>query len=564
MKTGIIRRGVFIFLACAVILFVVFYFFIDIFLEKEIEKWATRAVGAKVELDDLDLDIFPLGMTIDGLQITNPDKPMTNAVAIKKMGCSLNGLMLFSGKVIIEEMTADGIRLNTPRKTSGAITPKEVPAKEAKSKRQLFPQLKKIPSLKEVLEKEDLNSLKLIEAVHSDLNTKQDQWQKTIAEFSDKKKLNEYKAQLKKVMSLPKGDLTAILDRAKEAEKIRREISEDMKKIKSARTNLEKDLKLLRRRVKEAEAAPQQDIDRLKEKYSLSAKGVSNISGLLFGEAIGDRVETALRWYKKIKPFLEKGTKQQQEKPDQEKAATLPGRKKIPDFLIRTARISSLVTPFGKISGKIENITPEQQVLGQPLRFNFSGAEIKNIRSVILDGGLDHTVPSKAKDIFNYRLEGYQLHDVTLSDAASQEISLHKGLLNFGLQANVIGDNLTADLKADLNSGEISLKEYDKSNTLAKLMDSALSDISQFTLNAKITGTVDDYHIRLTSDLDRILSNAIGQQANKLAEELEGELQSAIREKTREPMNNLRKSWGNLEAIDSDLADRLKLAGGLL
>jgi hypothetical protein len=95
-------------------------------------------------------------------------------------------------------------------------------------------------------------------------------------------------------------------------------------------------------------------------------------------------------------------------------------------------------------------------------------------------------------------------------------------------------------------------------------MDSALSDISQFTLNAKITGTVDDYHIRLTSDLDQILSNAVGREANKLAAELESELQSAILEKTREPMNNLRKSWGNLEAIDNDLADRLKLAGGLL
>lgn len=564
MKRGIIRRGVLIFLACVVILFVGFYFFIDIFLEKEIEKRATHAVGAKVELDDLDLGILPLGMTIDGLQVTNPDKPMTNAVAIKKMGFSLNGLMLFSGKVIIEEMTADGIRLNSPRKTSGAITPKEIPAKEAKSKRPLFPQLKKIPSVKEVLEKEDLNSLKLIEAVRSDINTKQDQWQKTIAEFSDKKKLNEYKARLKKVMSLPKGDLTAILDRAKEAEKIRREISEDMKKIKSARTNLDKDLKLLRKRVNEAEAAPQQDIDRLKEKYTFSANGMANISGLLFGEAIGDRVETALRWYGKIKPFLEKETKPQKEKPGQEKAVTLPSRKGIPDFLIRTARISSLETPFGKISGKIENITPEQQVLGQPLRFNFSGAEIKNIRSVIIDGGLDHTVPSKAKDVFNYRLEGYQLHDVALSDAASQAISLQKGLLNIGLQANIAGDNLTADLKADLNSAEIALKEYDTSNTLAKLMDSALSDISQVALNAKITGTVDDYHIRLTSDLDKILGKAVGQQANKLAAELEKELQAAIREKTREPMNNLRKSLGGLETIDNDLANRLKMAGGLL
>lgn len=564
MKKRIRWRGLLVFLALAVILFAAFYFFIEYFLEKEIEKRATLAVGAKVELDDLDLGILPLGVTLTGLRVTNPDKPMTNAVDIKEVGCNLDGHMLFWSKVIIDEMTVDGIRLNTPRKTSGAITSAEVTAKKTKREEPIFPQLKKIPTVKEILEKEELNSLKLIEAVRDDINNKQDQWQKIITQFSDKKKLNEYKQKLGKMLSLPKGDLMGIFDRAKEVEEIRSEISSDVMKIKSARTSLDKDLKLLRKRVKEAEAAPQQDIDRLRKKYTLSAQGVANISRLLFGEAIADRTKTALRWYGKIKPFLEKEKETKEEKPTQEKAVSHSGKKNIPDFLIRTAQISSLETPIGTLSGKIQNITPDQNILGLPLLFKFSGGEINNIRSVEIDGGLDHIIPSRTKDVLNYRLDGYQLRNVTLSDKAQKAISLEKGTLNLDLQAKLTGDNLIADLKADLSSSKVSLKEYDKSNTIAKLMDSALSDISQFTLNARISGTIDDYHVRLTSDLDRILSKAVGQQAEKMAAQLEKELQATIVEKTRGPMDNLRKSLGGLEAIDRDLADRLKLASGLL
>ncbi len=86
-----------------------------------IEGAGTRAVGAKVELDAADLSLFPVGLSLTRLQVTNPKTPMTNAVEVAKVRMGLDGLNLLRRKVIIEEMALEGLRLSTPRTTSGAV-----------------------------------------------------------------------------------------------------------------------------------------------------------------------------------------------------------------------------------------------------------------------------------------------------------------------------------------------------------------------------------------------------------------------------------------------------------
>ena len=115
--------GIGVFVVVAAILGCVWVFLVDGWVKNLIEEVGTESVGAKVELDGADLSLFPAGLMLTRVQVTNPKAPMTNAVEIAKVVMVLDGLNLLRRKVIVEEMALEGIRFATPRATSGA-TPK--------------------------------------------------------------------------------------------------------------------------------------------------------------------------------------------------------------------------------------------------------------------------------------------------------------------------------------------------------------------------------------------------------------------------------------------------------
>ncbi len=112
-----------VFVMFAAILGGVWILFVDVWVKGLIERAGTEAVGVKVELDGTDLSLFPAGLSLTRLQVTNPKSPMTNAVEVANVTISLDGLNLLRRKVIVEEMALEGVRLDTPRATSGAVKP---------------------------------------------------------------------------------------------------------------------------------------------------------------------------------------------------------------------------------------------------------------------------------------------------------------------------------------------------------------------------------------------------------------------------------------------------------
>ncbi len=108
------------FVVIAAILGCLWIFLVDGWVKYLIEEAGTEAVGAKVELDAADLSLFPAGLMLTRLQVTDPNAPMTNVVEIAQVAMGLDGLNLLRRKDIVEEMALEGFRLGTPRVTSGA------------------------------------------------------------------------------------------------------------------------------------------------------------------------------------------------------------------------------------------------------------------------------------------------------------------------------------------------------------------------------------------------------------------------------------------------------------
>ena len=563
-------RGLIAFIVVLIVVMGAALLFVDDAIEGIIEITGTRLIGAKVELGAADLSISPLGLSLTGLQVTNPDEPMSNAVQVDRMALLVEGAKLFRRKVIVKEMTLEGAQLNTPRKRSGAISrrPGAAPSvsKRAAGEKFTLPPLG-VPNVSEILQREKLRSLELAEALQADLQAEKDEWRERRAELPDKAKLAAYRERIEKLRSAKGG--TRVLGAIKEVMGVQKELRKDLDRIKAAQNALQNNLALFRKRMDEVADAPLADARRLKEKYAFSPKGLTNLSRLAFGGKIAKWADTALDWYDRLRPVLERSKERKEGhevvKPVRGKGADVHFKEHepLPDFLIRIAHVSMEI-PAGSIRGQIRNITPDQDVLGVPLTYDFSGEDLTRLRSVKLDGALNHVDPSSPKDTANFKIRGYQVTDMSLSDSTELPMVLKKATADLKLQASLSGETLKANLLAGLQSVEIATGSQDEAGGLVKAMASAVSDIKEFGVEANISGTLKAYDLQLSSDLDRVLKEAVRKQVEAQVTRLEKELQSAISEKVSEPMADIKASLGGLSAMSSELTARLNLGNELL
>ncbi|MSR24294.1 MAG: TIGR03545 family protein [Nitrospiraceae bacterium] len=560
--------GVIAFTVVTVLLAAVWWLLVDGLIECVIERTGTQAVGAKVELAAADLTLISLGLTLTGLQVTDPDAPMTNAVEVSRISFLMDGLNLLRRKIIINDMTVDGVRFGTPRKTSGAIGKQEPGVVQKAARTKFVLPSAQIPDVKEILAKEELQSLKLAESLRADIQAEQDRWKQQMAELPNKAKFDDYKQRLDKVKSSGNGGLGGIVGGAGEAASIQKDISQDIDKITAAKKTFEGNLVQLRKRLDEATKAPEEDLRRIRDKYALSPQGLANMSSALIDGPLGDRIETALRWYAKLQPYLQSSGER---KGNAEVVKPLRGngvdvrfkeQAPLPDFLIRTAKIG-LDLAAGLVSGTIRNITPDQPVLGTPTTFEFSGDKLTGVQSLKLNGEINRVDPAKPHDAAALNVRGYRLLNLALSTDDSLPVSVKEAWTDLDLKADLRGEALDADLAATLQSVRITTGTKPDAGAVAKAVAAALSDVKSLHVKADITGTVKQYDVRLSSDLDQVLKQALGKQMQEQVNKFEGQLRTAIAEKVNKPLGDLKSSFGGLTGIGDELNARLQQAGGL-
>ncbi|MGB5056022.1 MAG: TIGR03545 family protein [Nitrospirales bacterium] len=553
------------FVVFAAIVGCVWIFFVDGWVKGAIESAGTKAVGAKVEVGAADLSLFPAGLSLTGLQVTNPKMPMTNAVEVATVTMSLDGLNLFRRKFIVEEMTVDGVRLDTPRTTSGAVQPVSgvSPEEESGMFSLTLPALE-VPDVKEILENEDLDTLRLIESLKFDLQLEQEAWESRLKNLPGKAQLAQYEERVKKLKKAGKGGLEGLLGGVGEVQALKQDIEQEIESLTGAKKEFENTVALLRTRLKQIQTAPQGDIQHLKAKYNLSPQGLANMSQTLLGPQIGSWVHQGAAWYERAKPLLE-GVRTvggeegpQVHKPLRGKGLDVHFKEAhpLPDFLIRLTKVS-VDLDLGCLAGTVHNITTDQPTLGQPTTFAFSGDRLKGVQSVSLEGALNHVQPADSKDQLTVQAKGYELTNLALSKDAKWPVTLTSGMSDINVNTELKGQALTVHGAGNLRGLHLSAGTEDDPNPLTKALSSAVTGISQLSLQADVTGTLEQPDVTISSDLDRILQDAAGKMVNELAAKFGAELQSAISAKIAEPMQQLKNNLSGFERMAGELTERV-------
>lgn len=565
-------QGVVAFAAVTGLIALVWFIYIDRWVENYIERVGTLIVGAKVELDKADVSLFPLGITLTRMQVTHPDKPMVNAVDVRRIAFLLEAPQLLLRKTIINEMSIDDMEFGTQRKYSGAakrdinsVVPKPLTDFVAKQMGPVeFPAIE-VPDVMEILKREDLASIRLVETIRAEIETEREAWQKRIKELPNEKTFNEYKARVEKIKKGVKAGTGGALVAATEVTKLPQEIRREIDKIESAKNELVKTLELVQKRADEASKAPFEDIERLKDKYNLSGKGLANLTSTFLGPQYASYLSQLFMWHARIAPYLEKKEDDPKEKkPERGKGVDIRFKehRPLPEFLIKKSGVTLKVDEVGSFKGEARNITGQQPVWGQPLTIKLEGDKLETvIRTAALDMQFNRVRPSDPKDTIALSASGLMLKGLPLSKHEKWPILLKRAEVSARIQMDFFKDHVNGLISAGMAPIEIVTGFDDVSkNPVKRAVAATLAEVKTVAVDAEVRGNPENYDLFIKSNLDEILQKALDRIVKETVAEFEKRLKAEIMKRVEKPLAEIRAKMNDLGAHNPQL-DRLSKEG---
>jgi uncharacterized protein (TIGR03545 family) len=94
---------------------------LDTIVRKGVEAVGAEIVGARVDVEEADVRLREGAVTLRGLQVTNPDAPMTNLFEAEEIVAQVRVPPLLQKKIYVDTVAIRGVRFGTERATSGAL-----------------------------------------------------------------------------------------------------------------------------------------------------------------------------------------------------------------------------------------------------------------------------------------------------------------------------------------------------------------------------------------------------------------------------------------------------------
>jgi uncharacterized protein (TIGR03545 family) len=535
MKNIIRWPGLIGFVVTISIIVIFWMLFAGSIIKSAVESLGSDAVGAKVEVDSINLQLSPLGVSINKLQIADADEPMQNTLQFDHAVAELELLPLLLGKGIVKELSITGMAFEQPRTTSGALVkePKKetntsVNASSEKTNETETNLLDNVtvPSANEILARETLQTEVQGNAFKELIETDKARLAAAINNAPNEKDFDAYK---KSFYEMTSGKFSS-LDDFKKKQKAFNEMKEniDTDRIalndairisKESKTNIEKQWGKLRQ-------SPTQDYNRVINKYQLNATGASNISQLIFGGESSVWVDKSLYWYQKVKPLLESSEDESKEEDTivpQGRFVHFKSNNPLPDFLIKKTR-AQVSFDQGNVATSVYNITHQPRILNKPTVVEINGSGLKDIESIkaniIIDARNKNSTSTFELTVKDYSVKKW--------DLGYEGLALDKALIQINANGAIQNNQLLAEATGQFNQSVFS---GSGSNGFAKELQKTMKKITSFNVKGNAEGDIFAPKIGISSNLDDAISTAFNQRLNEKKVAFEKSLKKQLNEK---------------------------------
>ena len=595
--------------------------FKNIIIEKAITSAMQGIFGAKTDIAKVDFQFFNASLEINGLEQANKDSPMKNLFQIDSIKTSFNLTDLLRGKFHAENLSVEGVAIDTDREKSGELPIKPAKTKEEKqtesalSSKKLELSEEASAKLKEMFDsynpekmlenlQNELKSPAVASQISTDVQQKVEKWSSLPAELQEK--VNAFS---KNVNDIANTDFSKINDVAKlksTLEKINStaKSGEELKKlIEKSNSDLFSDSKAIADYSNKIQTAIKSDYALVDSKIS-EMKSVLSPAGL--NEIMTNAVQSVLyQMCGKYYPYVSKGlnaalsaqksssekkTEKSAEKTEKTVMTRHPGRTvffkqdTVPTLFIENVTASGYEYKTDNLlfKGNAKNIANNQNMTGKPtdISADFKIAGNPNNASVKIDARTNTNSPLVTAS--------YTGSGIPVNADAQVFAFTSKSTIKAKMTADTNG-KVSLNGVLDMNISEMTGMQFDVEK-ISELYNTALSNISRLTVDFSIginedktmtisLNNLDSLASQLTTPVVKTLTaelNSIAADARSSAAKLLSEKTGVATEKieqftniknsvnsSKESVNNLQKKLEQKKKqINDQITNSTKAAAG--
>ncbi|MFM9961308.1 MAG: TIGR03545 family protein [Planctomycetaceae bacterium] len=581
-----------------------FHYGFDPVLRRGMVYTGQRAARAKVEIAQLDTTFFAPTLKAANVQVADRKHPGTNLVEFSDLHAKLELQPLLKKNYIVEEASVSGLQWGTKRADSGLLPGEETDLSED-SNAKLLENIKH-----ELLVRSKDWLAGLVDRAKLDFDPNQfetvrlgqeleERWPEEFGRYEDE--LNALKQridELRKSVKVKGGNELEKIERygraAQDVEQLLKELDQVKQQLTRTMRQAQDDLQALNE-------AKSNDIAKIKEKADLLRLDPSEITELLLGPELTNRLETAIAWAKFIRERIQLAT--DEPKPERFRGETIlfPRKVELPLLLIRLLNVDGQGEFSGEqlaFKGSISGITTDPKIhrkpvivrldaVGQPFQAdpNAPAAPSANgVQLVSAQAGKPDLLAVQLKAVLDYTKDVPEHHlllsykeprpeERDIGKPESIQLAMTSRASNCVADLKLVGDELTGriDYQQALESitAKLGTKRFKNDERVLAVIQDVVSGIHKIDAQMTLSGTALKPQFKLRSNLGHELSDGVNTAFSKQLEAGRRELlvrfeqESAKRSQKLTQLydEQLEKLTGQLNLNKSDVQELAKSFG---
>lgn len=563
-----------------------------------ITEAGTKALGAQLDIADLDISAMNTTVELKGIALADPLDVNRNVLEVSRFLVELEPKPLLQKKFVVRRLTIADVRTGTTRAVAARPMPPGTRgfASTALAEVRKFAGQFKVPllslvpidSLKSiVLDPSQLQAVQGAIALGHAVDSARTRLERNYADIRLQETLDSSRATFNRLQSANlrtlgiDGARTAVAD-------LRRAIA----RIDSTRGRVDRLVGQTRQSVDTLQAGlssiddlRRADFEHARNLLQLPSLETPDIGAALFGKVTIDKFQQAVYWATLARQYAPPGLlPREKEGPDRVRMAgttvSFVEPDALPNFLLRRAELS-FEMPASALGGNyrmaIQDLTSDPAILGRPTLFAARRNDASGTDSLVVRGEMNH-VGARATETVAAAASGVALPRLPIPQLP---YTLDPGRGSSELRFVLEGDRLTGRWAVRSNNLKwvVDSSRARPLNKVEDLVARVLTGIPSLELTADITGTLAAPRLAVRSNLDRQVADrmraVVGQevaaaeakiraQVNRIVDERTAPVKARINEVRNEGEQRVADARARLDEEKQKLEERVRsLSGGI-
>jgi uncharacterized protein (TIGR03545 family) len=553
-----------------------FHFLFDGHLRRGMEFAASRIHGAEVNIADVNTSVFRASFRMAGLQVTDKKTPARNLFQVGEVRFGMLWDALLRAKFVVEEASILDIQAFTPRKSPGFVLPPPPPEGSliGKVQAEVVAQTRQkmndnflgdIASVLGGVDPKDqlkniqaeLKSTLQAEKLEKELTAKKAEWEKRIKEMPRPEEIKALEAKVK-ALDLKTKNPIELAKNLKQANEILGEAKAKVEQVNQGQKDLTGDITNYTKAVADLEKLAAQDVADLQKRLQIPSINPKEFSTQLFLAQLEGRLVSLRKYVALARRYLPPKKTAEEKAAERAEAILPPARGEgvnfafpvttgYPLFWLKKGAISSELTQSewaGKVAGAITDLTTDPVQLGRPLKVVLNGDFPKQqVLGVEMRAVIDHTTENPRENVL-VKVGSFPLVEQLFSNSESVKFGLKNAVAAGSLEGALAGEALTVGVRSRFEKMNFLVEA--KNSQVQQILGSVVQGIPVATMDAKVTGSWDNFAIDIDSNLGQAISAGFQKEMQAKLGEAQAKLDSFVQEKL---LPAKKKAQSQLEAL---------------